>query len=269
MPCTGHLVALLLLASLAGATHGQNSAPPPLPDSPSSVQQAGDTEAERKARDYAEADREVQEEEKQRLLVVVPNFNTVIDGRGVALSAGQKTRLAVHATLDPFNVVGAFVLAGVSEVQDTDQGYHWGPAGYFKRVGANYLDVVDGTMLAGAVYPILLHQDPRFFRQGTGTIGSRVRHALFAAVIARGDNGKRQFNFSNVLGNYTAGALSNLYYPPETRGTEHTLVNGSVVVAEGSLGNIGLEFAPDVAAWLQRRRHPLPTAQPLLPAPQP
>ena len=121
-------------------------------------------------------------------------------------------------------------------------------------------------MLAGAVYPILLRQDPRFFRQGTGTLGSRVRHALFAAVIARGDNGHRQFNFSNVLGNYTAGALSNLYYPADTRGPGLAFEGGSIVTAEGSLGNLGLEFAPDVSAWLLRRRHPAPPSpQPLTP----
>ena len=255
---------LLLFATLPGRAKSQA---PPLPNAPSPQGVPGDpqAEAQRKAEEYAEAERELKAEEQQRLLVVVPNFNTVIAGKGVRLTAGQKTRLAVRATLDPFNVVGAFVFAGVNELQDDDRGYGWGPAGYFKRVGANYLDVVDGTMLAGAVYPILLHQDPRFFRQGTGSVRSRLRHALGAAVVARGDNGKRQFNFSNVLGNYTAGALSNLYYPADARGLDHTLINGTVVTAEGSLGNIGLEFAPDVAAWLHRRRHlatPAPVPQP-------
>ena len=249
-------VLCLLICCTACAAHAQV---PPLPDSPKPQGTvAGDSDAERKAREREEAEREVKAEEQQRLLVVVPNFNTVISGPGVRLSAGQKTRLAVRATLDPFNVVGAFLFAGSSELQDSERGYGWGPGGYFKRVGANYLDVVDGTMLAGAVYPILLHQDPRFFRQGTGTIRSRLRHALLAAVVAKGDNGKKQFNYSNVLGNYTAGALSNLYYPADDRGVGHTLASGSLVTAEGSLGNIGLEFAPDVAAWWHRRRHPEP-----------
>ena len=246
------LPALLLALALATAAHAQK--PPPLPDAPS-AQQTQQQKDDAKAAEHAEGDREVHNQEQQRLLVVVPNFNTVISGQGVRLTPGQKTRLAVHATLDPFNVVGAFFIAGISEVEHTERGYHYGPEGYFKRVGANYLDVVDGTMLAGAVYPILLHQDPRFFRQGTGTIGSRVRHALLAAVIARGDNGHRQFNFSNVLGNYTAGALSNLYYPADTRGPGLAFEGGTIVTAEGSLGNLGLEFAPDVSAWLRNRRH--------------
>ena len=136
----------------------------------------------------SEAQREVDQQEQQRILKVVPNFNTVINGRGVRLSKGQKTELALHATFDPFNAVGAVVLAGASELGDTHRGYGWGPAGYFKRVGANGLDVVDGTMLAGAVYPILLHQDPRFFRQGTGTIRSRIEHALLVPFSCNGDD---------------------------------------------------------------------------------
>jgi hypothetical protein len=108
-------------------------------------------------------------------------------------------------------------------------------------------------MLAGAVYPILLHQDPRYFRQGVGTIRSRVRHALLSPFICRGDNGHQQFNASNVLGNYTAGAISLAYYPAESRGPGLVLRGGSLVLVEGSLGNIGLEFAPDVTDWWHRR----------------
>jgi hypothetical protein len=215
---------------------------------------AGETDAERRARLHAEGDREVHTEEGQRILAVVPNFNTVLSGRGVALSPGQKTRLAVRATLDPFNVVGAFFLGGLSEYEGTEKGYGWGPGGYFKRVGANYLDTVDATMLAGAVYPILLHQDPRFFRQGTGSVQSRLRHALVAPFVCFGDDGKRQANFSNILGNLTAGGISNAYYPRGDRGAALTFESGGVVLLEGSLGNIGLEFAPDVAAWWKGRR---------------
>ena len=228
-----------------------------LPDAPSTVQSPGQTEdsdAERRRLEHEEGAREVKTEETQRILAVVPNFNTVISGRGVALSKEQKTELAVHATLDPFNLVGAFVLAGASELSDSDRGYGWGPGGYAKRVGARLADVADGTMLAGAVYPILLHQDPRFFRQGTGTIRSRVRHALIAPFVCRGDNQKPQPNYSNLLGNFTAGAISNAYYPASDRGVSLTLVNSSIVTLEGSLGNIGLEFAPDVSAWWHRRR---------------
>lgn len=235
-----------------------------LPDAPSALlsQQApqaqqpppGETEAERKIRLHEQAGREVKMEETQRIAVVVPNFNTVISGRAVPLSKGQKTDLALHATFDPFNFVGAAFNSGVSEINGSHRGFGWGPAGYAKRYGANLADVFTGTMLAGAVYPILLRQDPRFFRQGVGTLRSRIRHALLASVICRGDSGRRQPNYSNVLGNFTAGLISNAYYPKDETGIGLSLVNSSIQTAEGAAGNIALEFSPDVEGYLRRRR---------------
>ncbi len=236
-----------------------------LPEAPSAslpqagAVQEGQAESQRKARQHAEAEKEVKQEETQRLLVVVPNFNTVLSGRAVPLDKGQKTELAVHATFDPFNFVSAVLLAGLSEYEGTNRGYGWGPGGYFKRVGANLADVFDSTMLAGAVYPILLRQDPRYFRKARGPINARIRHALFAPFVCLGDNGRSQPNYSNLLGNFTAGAISNVYYPAQDRGVSLSLINSSVVMVEGSLGNIGLEFAPDVEAYWKRRHHKDPS----------
>lgn len=199
----------------------------------------------------AEAEREVKLQETQRIAVVVPNFTTVISGEGVRLNSAQKFDLAWHTAADPFNVVGAFVLGGLSEINGSHNAFGWGPEGYTKRVGANLADVVDGTMLAGYVYPVLLHQDPRYFRKGTGSFGSRLRHAMAAPFLCRGDDGRPQPNLSNLLGNFSAGAISNLYYPDT--GMKLTMLNSTIVTLEGSLGNIGLEFAPDVAAYLHRR----------------
>ena len=72
-------------------------------------------------------------------------------------------------------------------------------------------------MLGAAVLPSILHQDPRYFYQGSGSIGSRAWHALSSAFICRGDNGNRQFNFSHILGNFAAGGISNLYRPDNDR----------------------------------------------------
>ena len=253
--------ALSFSGSLAAQVNPQEMLPnapgtPPVPEveTPSVTVYGSWTDAERREWEHSVAEEELKAEEQQRILTVVPNFNTVISGRAMHLSNGQKLDLAVHNAVDPFNLVGAFVLAGASELGDTHRGYGWGPGGYFKRAGANLADVTDGTMLAGAVYPILLHQDPRFFRRGTGSIKSRVGYALTAPLICRGDNGQRQINYSNILGNFSAGAISNAYYPANDRGVGLTLVNSSVVMLEGALGSVALEFAPDVGAWWKNRK---------------
>ncbi|MDP9038690.1 MAG: hypothetical protein M3O02_05360 [Acidobacteriota bacterium] len=241
--------------SLAVAPPSPAVAPPSVtarPETSTSVTVYGNPKDVPKALIHAEAQREIKEEETQRIAVVVPNFNTVISGVGVPLDPLQKVDLAWHTAADPFNVVGAFVLGGVSEWSGSHRAFGWGPAGYAKRVGANLADVLDGTMLAGAVYPILLRQDPRYFRKATGPFGTRLRHALAAPYVCRGDNGRRQPNASNILGNLSAGAISNLYYPDT--GMKLTILSTAIVTFEGALGTIALEFAPDVEAKLSRRR---------------
>ena len=264
--------ALLLIACSTGPLYAQTVPDAPTPPAVPPVQTTqqitvtapsdteilvprlpSETDEHYAARVKAEGNHEVKTEEQQRILAVVPNFVTVISGIGVPLTPMQKTRLAVRTTLDPFNLVGAFVFAGLDELNGSYRGYRWGPDGYFKRVGANLATVSIGTMLAGSVYPILLHQDPRYFRMGGGPVKLRVRHALLSAFICRGDSGHPQVNFSNLGGNFSAGLLSNLYYPPGDRGIGLAFLNSSIVTFEGSAGNIALEFSPDVAAWWNRR----------------
>ena len=74
--------------------------------------------------------------------------------------------------------------------------------GYAKRFAASYADSFDGNMLGGAVFPILLRQDPRYFPKGSGTFTRRLIHAVGSIVRCKGDNGRWQPNFSYLMGNF-------------------------------------------------------------------
>jgi hypothetical protein len=91
-------------------------------------------------------------------------------------------------------------------------------------------------MIGGAVLPSLLHQDPRYFYQGTGTGKSRALHAMSYAFMCKGDNGHTQFNYSGIGGNLIAGSLSELYYPPSNRGPGLFLSNTFINIG-GRLAN--------------------------------
>ena len=82
----------------------------------------------------------------------------------------------------------------------------------------------------------MLHQDPRYFRKGTGSIKGRIWVAAVSTFVCHGDNGKKQFYTSNLLGNYISGAISNAYYPASQRGVALTLENGTEVTLFGALG---------------------------------
>jgi hypothetical protein len=213
-----------------------------------------------KQEEREKSEQQLKQEEQQRLLGVVPNFNVVLNGQALPLTGSQKWNLALHGIVDPFYFGWAFVVGGgVSEALDTNSGYGWGPAGYFKRVGANYADNVNGALIGNALLPQLLHQDPRYFRKGTGSIKGRIWNAAISTVQCRGDNGNKQFNVSNVLGNYLSGAISNAYYPANERGVGLTLENGTEVTLFGALGGQMYEFAPDLIRIVFHRHSAPPT----------
>jgi carboxypeptidase family protein len=191
--------------------------------------------------DVAEA--QIKVEEQQRVLGIVPNFYVTYIPNAAPLSSRQKFQLAWKTSIDPvtFLIVGA--AAGVEQAQNHFNGYGQGAEGYAKRFGAGYADTVSGTFIGGAVLPSLLKQDPRYFYKGTGSIRSRFLYALAASLICKGDNGRWQPNYSNVLGNLASGGISNLYYPDQDRnGVGLTFENAAIGIGTGAVANLLQEF---------------------------
>jgi hypothetical protein len=189
------------------------------------------------------AEEDIRVEEKQRLGGVIPNFYVVYDWNAPPLTTKQKYKLAVRTIVDPVNFVIVAGIAGLEQAGNSFPGFGQGASGYAKRVGAGYGDFSIGAMLGGAVLPELFHQDPRYFYKGTGTVRSRALYALSTAVISRGDNGRWQPAYANVLGNFASGAISDLYYPAGSRNGGALIVeNGLVGIAADGLGNLVQEF---------------------------
>jgi hypothetical protein len=189
------------------------------------------------------AQEEIKVEEHQRVLGVVPNFYVSYVPDAAPMDARQKFQLAFRTMIDPFTffVVGA--TAAIEQGQNHFAGYGQGAQGYGKRFGATYADTVTGTLIGGAVLPALLRQDPRYFYKGTGSVPSRGLYAIASAFICKGDNGKWQPNYSNVLGSLAAGGMSNLYYPEQDRnGAGLTVENAAIGIGATAIQNLFQEF---------------------------
>jgi hypothetical protein len=189
------------------------------------------------------AEQQLKVEEHQRLLGVLPNFYVTYDHNAVPLTARQKYKLEGKLLIDPVNIAVTGILAGVQQERNTFSGYGQGAAGYAKRFGAGYADFAVGTGLGGAVLAVLFHQDPRYFYKGTGSVWRRGSYALATAVIAKGDNGKWQPAYASLLGDFAAGAISNIYYPASDRnGAKLTFENGGLSVLSDGISNVVQEF---------------------------
>jgi hypothetical protein len=192
---------------------------------------------------YELAEEQMHVEEKQRVLGVFPNFYTSYVWNAAPLTSGQKFRLAWRTTIDPVTILTVGAVAGVEQWQNYFSGYGQGAQGYAKRFGASYGNAFIGIMAGGYVFPSLLHQDPRYFYKGTGSVLSRALYAISTVVITKGDNGRWQPNYSNVLGNLAAAGASNLYYPSSDRhGAQLTIDNALIGTAAGAIASLFQEF---------------------------
>lgn len=188
------------------------------------------------------AEEQLHNETKQRIVGVIPNFWVIYDPHPVPLSSGQKFHLAFRSFIDPVTFGFAALSAGIEQSSNTFPGYGRGASGYGKRYGAALGDTLSSTVLGGAVFPSLFHQDPRYYYKGTGTTRSRILYALASSIRCPGDNGHWQPNYSFILGNFTAGALSNAYYPASDRGVGLTIGNAALATASASFGALVEEF---------------------------
>jgi hypothetical protein len=191
----------------------------------------------------AVAEEQIKEEEKQRVLGVFPNFYVTYVRDAAPLNPKQKFELAWKSTVDPVNFAVTGAVAGFEQSQDEFNGYGQGAQGYGKRYGAAFADSVSSTFIGGAILPSLLKQDPRYFYKGTGTTRSRFLYALASAVICKGDNGRWQANYSNILGNLASGGISNLYYAGKDRdGPSLTFENMLIGIGATAATNLLQEF---------------------------
>ncbi|HET6170593.1 MAG TPA: carboxypeptidase-like regulatory domain-containing protein, partial [Terracidiphilus sp.] len=184
---------------------------------------------------------EVKVEEQQRVLGVIPNFYTVYDHDAAPLTTKLKFSLALKAETDPVTVIGIGLVAGMDQAGATPN-YGLGAEGYAERFGALYANGFSDIMIGGAILPSLLHQDPRYFYQGTGTKKARALHAISSPFIAKGDNGRWEPNYSSIGGDLATGAISNAYYPESNRGPGLVFDNALITTGGRMVNGLIQEF---------------------------
>lgn len=198
------------------------------------------------------ADNAVSDEGHERIFLVVPAFGITDRQDAPPLSAKAKFALASRQAFDPFMWISTGIQAGISQAENQFPEYGQGATGYGKRYGAAMLDVVNGGF-ASTAYCVLLKEDPRYFRLGSGPIIQRILYSVSQQVSAKNDQGKRTFNWANVLGTFTSSAISNAYYPRPNRGLSLTMNRAMVSLLWGFTGELTDEFGPDVSRKLFHR----------------
>ena len=197
------------------------------------------------------------DEKSQRLFWIIPTFTVSNSKSPTALSSRQKFRMFFNNNTDPFTVTSIALSAGWAQANNNLAGYGQGAAGYAKRFGAGMADQSASGFFRTFLFPSLLHQDPRYFRKGSGPWRLRFAHALIRPVITNTDSQRKAFNWSGLLGGLAASALANTYYPEEERGVGKTISRVEIGIPSSAIDHLVDEFGPDLQQKLMRdKRQP-------------
>lgn len=224
---------LLLVAPMI--TVGQQTSPPGAPQPQTSSPQPKPTQNSSKS-EYG----------KHHIFWLIPNYRSDESGDKIEpLMPRQKLKLAFDDSFDPtaFLVAGVFAASSMAQHQ-----YHFGQGaeGFAKYYGGAFADQAIGNMMTEALFPIALHQDPRYFTKAQGGFWKRTGYAISREVITRGDDGHNHFNTSELLGNAVAAGISNAYYPAADRSLANTANKWGQQIALDTAFNIMKEYWPDV-----------------------
>jgi hypothetical protein len=186
----------------------------------------------------------------------MPTYSITNSKDMTALTPNGKFKIFAQNVTDPLMPVGAALLAGIEQATNEFPSYGLGASGYGKRLGAAVADSATGEFLGTFLFPTILHEDPRYFREGEGPTEQRLGHALSSAFVNRKDSGRRGFAWSIVLGQLAAGEISNTYYPTKNRGLGLTVSRAGIGIAMGTIGTVFNEFGPDLQRKMSRKKTP-------------
>lgn len=195
-------------------------------------------------------------DQPKRIFWIIPNYRTFPSLVNYEpLTARQKLKIATEDSFDPGTIALAAAFAGQGQISKSNPSFGQGVKGYAHYFVTSYADFAIGDWMTEAIYPALLHQDPRYFRRGTGSVPSRLLYAVSQIFWTHTDSGGHQFNYSELAGNATAAAISNAYYP-DSRTAGDAAVRYGTQIGLDMGGNILKEFWPDLYDKLARKHHP-------------
>ncbi len=170
-----------------------------------------------------------------------------------SLTVRDKLIYPAHEEFRWTTPVGILYSAWYGVLRDSDPKFGVNAEGWGERVGAAALRQGISRELSDSFLPILLHEDPRYYRKAYGTYGSRAEYAFTRVIFTRTDSGGETFNYSGVLGRGMGAALTQTYYP------EVSVTPGIVFRTWGysllSTGGVDVlnEFLPDIKRKLHHK----------------
>ncbi len=181
------------------------------------------------------------------IFYVVPAFNVSYQRKFTPLTPRGKWDEWLQSTYDPRGFALYAFESATLEYSSSDGfcGYGKGWGGYGECYGSVEADANISSLLGDFLLPVVMHQDPRYFRLGEGGFGKRVWHAISHVFVTYNDSGHTVFFASALSGTFIAAGLSNFYYPSQDVGFGDTMSRAALDLGNTALFNLAAEFWPD------------------------
>ncbi len=181
----------------------------------------------------------------RHVLWIIPNFRTSPEMKEYKpVTPKEKFRIAKQDTFDRGTFALAAAFAGEGLLERSQPSYGEGVEGYAHYWATSYANFAIGNYMTEGIFPVLLHQDPRYFRRGSGSGWTRLGSAVGQIFWTHTDSGGRQFNYSEVAGNSAAVAIS-MAYSPASRSASDAVESLGTQIAVDMAANIVKEFWPN------------------------
>jgi hypothetical protein len=179
-----------------------------------------------------------------RVLCIFPGFETVgnPDINVPPLTAREKWQIFLGRSFDPSMPVEAAMFSSLAQAINYSPHYGTGGGAYAERFGAYAGSIVSASFFTDFALPVVLHQDPRYFRKGSGSVPSRIWYAVTREVVGHRDDGTSTLNTSGLLGFGLSTATSNIYYPRNSITFSSNMQRYGVKLAVSAALNIMREF---------------------------
>lgn len=192
-------------------------------------------------------------QESKHILGIIPNHRASPSLQNYKpLAPREKFKVAFDDIFDRGDFVMAAIFAGEAQLTNTDPPFGQGAKGYAHYFVTSFADLAIGDFMTEGAFPTILHQDPRYFRRGAGSGWSRIGYAAGQILFTHNDSGRTRLNFSEIVGNSAAVAISNAYYPDNRNVLDNGIKLGEQIGVD-TIGNILKEFWPDIARKFSRR----------------
>lgn len=169
------------------------------------------------------------------------------------MTQDERNSLYIHSMINPLSFVRVAGSAGIDQMKDKPEEWEQGASGYGKRY-ANILGQYSIQRTATYGLGSMLHEDNRYFSSGKQGFWPRTGYALTSGVVARRDDGRRVFSFSQIGGVVAGAFLARTWLPPSQADMGDAAVSFGITMGTNIGFSVVKEFLPDLVRPFTKKR---------------